>query len=240
MSTSEKGHARNLANANLINSYITQLIAIYKPSNPHLAPDKLQTLYSNAFSCQQNVNAVFPPYTFAVDARKAVFAPVSKKVTKLRKVYKTTHGVTEAQMEDFMAIARKLKGVRKAQPDAPVTPETEQSQHSVSQMSYDQRTSNYGQMIQLLQMTPNYAPNETEYQIATLQEEKEQMMQSTQQVADTYFPLSMARDQRNKIMYTDINNLLDTFNKARDYLFTILDNDSVQYKDILKIKFKKP
>ena len=35
------------------------------------------------------------------------------------------------------------------------------------------------------------------------------------------------------------DNLVDTANKAKDYLFTILDSDSVQYKTISKIKFKK-
>jgi len=40
-------------------------------------------------------------------------------------------------------------------------------------------------------------------------------------------------------MYLSVDNLVDTFNKAKDYLFTILDSNSVQYKAIAKIKFKK-
>ena len=35
-STSEKGHCRNIANANLLNTYIVQVAAIYNPSNPKL------------------------------------------------------------------------------------------------------------------------------------------------------------------------------------------------------------
>ena len=35
-STSEKGHAKNIANANLLNTYIVQLATIYNPSNPKL------------------------------------------------------------------------------------------------------------------------------------------------------------------------------------------------------------
>jgi hypothetical protein len=239
-SKTETGHAKNIANAGLLNTYIIQLGTLYKPSNPDLELDKLQAFYNDAFSAQQKVNTALPPYTLAVDKREAVFAPVSKKITKLRKAYKATQDVSQAQLEDFMTIARRLKGLRKG--GTAISPDSEegtQTQNSVSQMSYDQRTNNFGQLIELLQNTPNYAPNETEYQVKTLQDEKDKMLQVTQAVADTFIPLGIARGARNKIMYQDLNNLVDTFNKSKDYLFTILESNSPQYKAISKIKFRK-
>jgi hypothetical protein len=238
-STSEKGHAKNIANANLLNTYIAELQSIYKPSNPDIQLAALQTLYNDAVAQQTAVNAALPPYSFAIDSREAVFAPVSKKITKLRKVYKATQNVTPAQLEDFMTIARKLKGLRKTVPETPA-PGAGQTSYSVSQLSYDQRTNNFAQLIELLQNTPNYAPNETEYQISTLQNEKNEMLISTQEVAGTFIKLNSARDSRNQNMYTDRRNLVDTCNTAKDYLFTILESNSVQYKAISKIKFKKP
>lgn len=65
------------------------------------------------------------------------------------------------------------------------------------------------------------------------------MLEATQKVADTYFPLSRARSKRNKVMYTDEHNLVDTFNTAKDYLFTILDIRSPEYKAIARLKFRK-
>ena len=238
-STSEKGHAKNIANANLLNTYIVQLSAIYNPSNPKLLLSNLQNIYTNSFSQQENVNNLVAPYSFAVDNREMLFAPVSKKVTKLRKVYKSTDGVTQAQLEDFMTIARKLKGIRKTNNEPTTNTTEEQNHHSTSQMSYDQRTNNYDLLISLFQNTPNYAPNETEYQVTTLQAEKIQMLLATQGVADTFIPLNNARSIRNNTMYNSQDNLVDTFNKSKDYLFTILDSNSVQYKAIAKIKFKK-
>ena len=187
----------------------------------------------------RSVNTLVAPYSVAVDNREIIFAPVSKKITKLRKVYKATEGVTQAQLEDFMTIARKLKGIRKVN-NAPTTDSTEeQNQHSTSQMSYDQRTNNMDLLISLFQNTPNYNPNEVEYKVVTLQAEKAQMLQATQNVANTFVPLNNARGIRNNTMYLSADNLVDTFNKAKDYLFTILDSSSVQYKAISKIKFKK-
>lgn len=238
-STSEKGHAKNVANANLLNTHIIELGAVYNPSNPKLLLANLQTIYNNSFSQQSAVNTLVAPYSVAVDNRETIFAPQSKKITKLRKAFKATEGVTPTQLEDFMTIARKLKGIRKIN-NAPTSDSTvEQTQHSTSQMSYDQRTNNMDLLISLLQNTPNYNPNEVEYQVATLQAEKQQMLQATQSVANTFVPLNNARSTRNSTMYLSDDNLVDTFNKAKDYLFTILESNSVQYKAISKIKFKK-
>ncbi len=238
-STSEKGHAKNIANANLLNTHIIELGGMYNPSNPKLILANLQTIYTTSFSHQGEVNTLVAPYTIAVDNREDVFKPISKKITKLRKAYKATDGVTQAHLEDFMTIARKLKGIRKVK-NPPTTDTTEEKkQHSTSQLSYDQRTNNYDLLISQLKNTPNYSPNETEYRIATLQAEKDQMLQVTQAVATTFIPLNNARSIRNNSLYLSNDNLVDTFNKAKDYLFTILDSNSVQYKAIAKIKFKK-
>lgn len=189
-STSEKGHAKNIANANLLNTNIIALGAIYNPTNSKLLLTNLQNLYTNSFTQQQKVNNDVAPYSLAVDDREIIFKPVSKKITKLRKVYKSTECVTQTQLEDFMTIARKLKGIRKINNTPTSNSEIEKVQNSTSQMSYDQRTNNMDLLISLFQNTPNYNPNETEYKIETLQAEKAQMLQSTQTVANTFVPLN--------------------------------------------------
>jgi len=239
MSKNETGHVKNIANANLLCTHIAELGAKYNPSNPKLLLTNLQNMYNTAFAHQETVNNSIAPYSLAVDHREKLFAPVSKKITKLRKMYKTTEGVTMAQLEDFMTIARKLKGVRKVNLDDAIDPEQKNKQISASQMSYDLRTNNYDLLVSLLQNTPGYSPNEKEYQVPTLQQEKVQMLQATQAVADSFIPLNAARTVRNNTVYNSEDNLVDTFNKAKDYMFTILDGNSLQYKTISKIKFKK-
>ena len=65
------------------------------------------------------------------------------------------------------------------------------------------------------------------------------MLAKTQAVANTFISLNNARTLRNTTLYNSENNLVDTANKAKDYLFTILESRSAQYKAIAKIKFKK-
>lgn len=238
-STSEVGHAKNIANLNLLNTNILALGATYNPSNPKLLLTNLQNIYTASLSQQESVNSLVAPYSIAVDAREAIFKPLNRELTKLRKAYKATEGVTQAELEDFMTIIRKLKGVKKSKPADSTIPDEEADSYSTSQMSYDQRTNTMDLLIALLQNTPNYSPNEIEYKVSTYQTKKTSMMQATQAVADAYVPLNNARSTRNTTLYNSEDNLVDIANKAKDYLFTILDSSSVQYKAIAKIKFKK-
>lgn len=238
-STSEVGHAKNIANLNLLNTNIIAVGTIYNPSNPKLLLTNLQNIYTTAFSQQESVNNLVAPYSVAVDEREAIFKPLNRELTKLRKAYKATEGVSQVQLEDFMTIVRKLKGVRKTAIATSTNPDEAQANYSTSQMSYDQRTNNMDLLIALLQNTPNFNPNETEYQIATYQAKKAQMLVKTQAVTDAFVPLNNARSIRNTTLYNADDNLVDIANKAKDYLFTILDASSAQYKAIAKIKFKK-
>jgi hypothetical protein len=235
--TAEKGHAKNIANLELLNNHILELGNKYNPSNPKLSLTNLQTIYNNAFAQQKNVNTLIAPYSLAVDNREEIFKPLNTQITKLRKAYKATQGVDNAQMDDFMTISRKLKGIKKVKVAATNNPEQEQKQHSTAQLSYDQRTNNMDLMISLLQNTKNYNPNEVEHQVATYQELKNQMLATTQAVTKAYIPLNTARSNRNAIMYNDEDNLVDTATKAINYLFSILDSKSSEYKAISKIKF---
>jgi len=65
------------------------------------------------------------------------------------------------------------------------------------------------------------------------------MLQATQAVANTFVPLNNARSTRNNTLYNSDDNLVDIANRAKDYLFTILDTNSIQYSAISRIKFKK-
>jgi hypothetical protein len=238
-STSEVGHAKNIANLNLLNTNIIAVGSSYNPSNPKLLLANLQSIYTNSFAQQGNVNNAIAPYSVAVNEREIIFKPLNRELTKLRKAYKATEGVTQVQLEDLMTIIRKLKGVRKTPIKESTNPDEAKVNHSTSQLSFDQRTNNMDLLISLLQNTTNYNPNENEYKIATYQDKKVQMLAKTQAVANTYVPLNNARTSRNNSVYLSEDNLVDTANKAKDYLFTILDSNTAQYKAISKIKFKK-
>jgi hypothetical protein len=239
-STSETGHAILIADAAKLNTYSKALGIKYNPNNDALIIDKMETLQSEASNAQKVVNINLAPYSNAVDARELIFMPINKNLTKLKKAYKATEGVGPAQIEDLNTRIRLLKGERKPGEKKDKTPEELEKEHSVSQMSYTKRTDNMDGLISFLDNTPNYRPNEDEFKVATYQATKDAMLASTTIVNDTFTALNTARSIRDKILYTQPINLVDTCDKQKDYLLSILENQSPEYKAIFRLKFKTP
>lgn len=238
-STSETGHAKNIANLNKLNTFAVGLGALYNPSNPVIYLLNLQLVYTTAAADQKKVNINIAPYSNAVDARELVFMPLNKQLTKLRKIFISTEGVGPLQIEDFMTIIRKLKGARKSPKSKPLTEEEIVAQHSTSQLSYDQRTNSMDLLISFLENTPNYHPNEAEFTIDTYQNKMQEMLDSTDLVNQKYTILNSARAVRNNTLYISEDCLVDIAIKAKAYLLGILPTNSVVYKAILKLQFKK-
>jgi hypothetical protein len=232
-SVSEKGHAKNVANFKLLITQAEALGATYNPSNPKILLPKLQSIYATAFQQQNVVNTTTGPYSDAVAARENLFKPLNRLITKLRKAYKSTEDVQLNQVENFMTFARKIKGDKKVS-KTPV-----EDQHSAAQLSFDQRTNSLNQLVVLLENTEKYNPNEEAFKVATLKAMYNEMLVKTDKVTQTYVPLNNARSQRNDTVYLNPDNLVDIAYTVKDYLFTILDTDNVQYKSISKIRFSR-
>lgn len=123
MSTSEKGHAKNLANANLINSYITQLGTIYQPSNPEIELTNLLAIYSNAYEKQQDIHSALPPYTSG--QQSGIHLRTTKqKDYKIQESLQSNTRCYPGTARRFYDHARRIKGVRKTAVATTVPPET--------------------------------------------------------------------------------------------------------------------
>lgn len=119
----------------MLNTNIIALGSLYNPSNQALKLTNLQALYPTAFNQKEDANNLVAPYSIAVDQRQAIFKPLNRQLTKLRTAYKATQGITQVELEDFMTIARKLKGESKTPKMKSTDPATVQNTHSTSQMS---------------------------------------------------------------------------------------------------------
>lgn len=235
-STTEKGHAKILANGQLLINYASQLDGGYNPTNSKISIPNLQNLLNNCKAIHQNALNLVPAYSLAVTNREQVFAPKNKKVPLLKKALKATENVTPAMLDDFATLTRKYAGQRKKA----INPNSEDTNtHSVAQLSYDQKTNNYHQLAVFLQNIPNYNPNEEAYKVATLLAEKDEMLAVTQQVSNTYIPLTVARAERNNVMYLNQDCMVDIFAISKTYILSIVPKTSPIYKDVVKLKFSK-
>jgi len=243
-STSETGHAINVANFQTIIADVASYGANYNPSKDSLKPKELNHLLEAAKKAINGVNEAEPAYKLAVNDRDAAFKAISPLVTKIFNALKASD-TTEQVKETAQSLVRKIQGRRatpkKTEEEKKLAAEAgkEIVEISSSQMGYDNRIENFDKFIKLLSSIAQYTPNEEELKITTLTELIINLKAKNTAVTNTEVPLTNARIARNEVLYKSTNNLVDTALNIKTYIKSVYGTTSPQYKKISKIKFTK-
>lgn len=184
-STSEVGHAKNIANFEDLISFCTGYGAVYNPSKSALQLPQLNTLFTTAQTNLANVTTTATAYYNAVNTRVVAFEGLKKLSTRLVNALEATYA-TKSTKADAKGFNKKIQGaggkLTKADAGkviATVTAGAETAEAaktiSTSQQSYDNMVEHFSKLIDVLNTEPSYAPNETELQITTFFIKKEKI-----------------------------------------------------------------
>ncbi len=241
-STSETGHAKNVANYEKLIVNITALGTSYNPSKASLKLPELNNQLSAAQECIAIVNSCEPAYKNAVSARDVAFAPFSKLITRVNNALKASDTTTQVD-ESAMTLVRKLQG-RRATPkmteeEKKIAAEAgnEVNEISSSQMSFDSRLDNFDKLIQLFSSVEAYAPNEEELTVAALTSLYNDLKELNTNVITAEAPLTNARIARNDVLYKPGTGVVDTSVDVKTYVKSVFGATSPQYKTISGLKF---
>lgn len=243
-STSETGHAKNVANFEDLISYCVGYGAKYNPSKTSIKLEGLQQVHDKAKAAMTAVNATLPIYNQATGNREAAFKPLSTLATRIKSAFAAS-GATTQSIDNLRTVVRKLQGGRAGtKPDTPPVTAGETTENtpksiSVSQMSYDYRIENLDKLIQLLQAESTYAPNETELKVTTLQALLTDLRTKNTAVINATMMLSNARINRNEALYNAPDSLTAIASDVKLYVKSVFGATSPQYKQISSIKFLK-
>ena len=170
-STSETGHAKNIANFQDLISFCQGYGASYNPTKESLKIPQLLALYQLA---QDKLNATKTQKTAfdtATNERRNTFANLKPLATKIINAFAVS-GADTLAIADAKTVNKKLQGAssKKATTEQ-TTPENTPTTNSIStsQQSYDRLIDHFANLIQVVEQNTNYTPNETELQVATLQ-----------------------------------------------------------------------
>lgn len=105
-------------------------------------------------------------------------------------------------------------------------------------MSYDNRIDNYDKLIKLIAVQPEYAPNETELSITSLQTLHTDILTLNSAAVNSYTALSNARLNRNNILYSPLTGLTDIAASVKKYVKSVFGASSAEYKQVSGIQFK--
>ena len=237
----ETGHARNVERFTQLVSFVTNYGADYAPSNTKITILNLQTKLTASLAGIDGVSTAHAGLKVAVNDRENTFADLRPLTTRVVNSFAAS-GAPENAVDDAKTLKRKIDGVRaKALPqDNPNTPEDESQGNSVSQRSYTQLTEHFDNLIELLDNSGIYAPNETELQIGALQAYSTSLKNANTNVINNTTPVSNKRITRDEALYADGTGLVDLAGLVKKYVKSLYGADSPQYQQISGLKFTAP
>ena len=237
-STSETGHAKNVANFQDLIAFVTGYGAAYNPSKAALKLVNLQTKITAEQTNLTTVIAKNTTYNTAVNERFAAFDNIRGLTTRVVNALSSTDA-SDKTIADAKGFNRKIQGKKAsgttAAPTDPSTPAPKTI--SASQQSYDQLTQHLNGLISTIQAEPTYAPNENDLKVTTLTAKAATMLAKNNAVATEYTAINNARIARDKGLYAEKTGLVTIAGDVKDYVKSVFGFTSAEYKQISKIKF---
>ncbi|HEX3008890.1 MAG TPA: hypothetical protein VHO90_14900 [Bacteroidales bacterium] len=241
-SKSEKGHPKNMAAFDLLISVVISFGEAFKPSRAALKLLNLQTVATSASGALAAVNTAEAEVTKTSSAFQAVYKPFDKLITRIINALKSTDA-PEGTVKAAASIIRELRGARA---EARKTEEQKKAlaaegvavvEHSVSQVSIDNRLNNFDKLLKLLAATSQYLPNETDLTLESLTAYHADLKAKNDAAVKAEVALKKARDARDKMMYAPTTGLVDLGLSVKSYIKSAFD--TAAYKQVAKISFKK-
>lgn len=243
MNNNETGHGINVSNLEIIINTVTNYGEAYNPVKEFLQRPYLENLLVAAKDAMTNVKNAKEVYDTAVDVRESIFKLLPTYFTRIGNALKTCD-VSEETIKTVQIILRKLQGRRASkylsdeEVKALAAEGKEITQHSSSQMSFDHRIENMEELMIKLANINKYIPNEIDLQSAAINSMYENMKNANSAVIDAYNKLTIARNQRQRILYDSKTGAVPIALQVKEYVKAVFGASSVESKEVASIAFK--
>ena len=239
-STSEVGHAKNVANFQDLIEFVIGYGETYNPSKNSLKLPQLIALRETAQTKLNDVIAKNTIYNNKVNERMVAFGNLKSFSTRLVNALQTTDATNET-INNAKTFNRKMQGKKASTTQTPTDPNAPApATISTSQQSYDQLIQHLTGLKSVLETEPSYTPNEIELQIATIDSKIADLSAKNTAVATAYTNISNSRISRNETLYTSENGIYETASEVKKYIKSVFGASSPQYNQVSGIKFSKP
>ena len=239
-STSETGHAKNVANFQDLIEFVTGYGATYNPSKNSLKLPQLVALKATAETKLTDVISKNTAYNNKVNERMVAFSNLKSLSTRLVNALQTTDATTQT-INDAKTFNRKMQGKKASASQTPTDPNAPAPKTiSTSQQSYDQLIQHLAGLKSVLEEESSYTPNETDLQVATIDAKIADLTAKNTAVSTAYTNISNSRISRNETLYTSDNGIFETASEVKKYIKSVFGASSPQYNQVSGIKFSKP
>jgi len=242
-STSETGHAKNVANFEDLISFCNGYGGSYNPSKDALTIAKLKDLQTQSKDSLQQAKTTKTSFDNATNARQLAFKDLKPLATKIVNALSVS-GATDLAIADARTINRKIQGAKAnggtktpAIPADPNAPTPTDKTISTSQQSYDSLIDHFTKLIEAVSQDGNYKPNETDLKTASLQTKLDSLKTSNTDLINGFTNWSNARINRNTVLYNPLTGLVQTALEVKKYVKSVFGASSPQFKQVSGLEF---
>ena len=234
-STSEVGHAKNVANLQKLTEQI-RVYTLYNPPVDNIKIANLQTLYTDASSKLNQVEDKRNANKNAITLRQTAFENLKPTATKIIN-HLGILGLSQGTIDQAKSLNRLIQGGQKKETTPPEEGKEKQKTVSTSRQSYTQMAENFGILLQLLGTIPTYNPNEDDLKLANLETYKNSLVDSTQSVDQTEAELNNKLIERDQLLYKDGTGLYSIAQNVKKYVKSLYGATSPEYTNVSSIEF---
>ena len=242
-STSETGHAKNVATFEDLISFCTGYGATYNPSKAALKLPALTTQNTGAITALQAVKVAKTAFDNATNAREVTFKPIKPLATKIVNGLAATEATAQT-VDDVKTTNNKIQGKRAKAIEKPTATALAAGAEpvktaSTSQQSFDKLIDHFAQLIATLTAEPKYLPNESDLQVVSLNLLLTDLRAKNTDAINTTTSLSNARIQRDEALYASDTGLADVSQDVKQYVKSLFGASSPQFKQVSGLKFTR-
>ncbi len=235
---SEVGHAKNVANFNILVTFAEGYGAAFNPSKAQLKMPALKTAFDAAEAALDMVIQRNVSFNKAVNERSIAFGNIKVFATRVFSALRATDATAQL-IEDAQGALRKIRGQR-AVKLVVTDPAAEPSKsHSISQLSFDLMIQHTATLFAIVSSEASYDPTEADLTVAALSNRLADLVAKNQQVASAYTDVSNARIERDKLLYQPLSGLVDIAASVKSYVKSLFGNKAAEYKQISGINFRR-
>ena len=238
-STSETGHAKNVANFQDLISFATGYGAPYNPTKTILKLPNLIALQATGQTDIATVVTDNTAYNNKVNERFTEFSTVKTLSTRLVNALEATDASPE-KIKDAKGFNRKMQGKRTSIISEPIDTNTPApTTISSSQQSYDQQIQHLAGLNSVLLSEPSYAPNENDLKTTTVTTKINTLTTKNKEVSIAHTKISNSRIKRDKTIYGKDTGIVDVALEVKKYVKSLFGASSPEYAQISGIEFKR-
>lgn len=243
---SETGHAKNVKNGFVFVQVIKSFGADYAPGNTAIS---LKALTDKQAKCQfvlddwGKAEGVYNPFEIN---RKTAYAKLTPTVRSAMNEYRSNSPLPDA-LKKAIVFADKITGdnikkhtrdlKKKAEAEGKPEP-TRKEYHSVSQLSFDNRLTNFKNLIETLRNDPKYLPSIANNTISAL-EAFALLLSNTNDEAKKAWPLyESSRENFDKELYDESTGFIKLVTLSKLYVKALYSGDKEKTSKATSIAFR--